>query len=90
MLCKITLNWNEGVSCFVYKSEKGKMSKINPLHSNISMHILHTILYTFPKVLKREKLFNNQELLLLVVVDDHFLYFPDRNVWFRDDLVRRN
>ena len=80
MLCKITLNWNEGVSCFVYKSEKGKMSKINPLHSNISMHILHTILYTFPKVLKREKLFNNQELLLLVVVDDHFLYFPDRNV----------
>ena len=62
MLCKITLNWNEGVSCFVYKSEKGKMSKINPLHSNISMHILHTILYTFPKVLKREKLLNNQEI----------------------------
>ena len=80
MPCKIILNWNEGVSCFVYKSEEGKMSKINPLHSNISIHILHTILYTFPKVLKREKLFNNQELPLLMVVGDHFLYFPDRNV----------
>ena len=62
MPCKITLNWNEGISCFVYKSEKGKMRKINPLHSNISMHILHTILCTFPKVLKREKLLNNQEI----------------------------
>ena len=25
----------------------------NPLHSNISMHILHTFIYTFPKVLTR-------------------------------------
>ena len=23
---------------------------VNPLHPNISMHILHTVLYTFPKV----------------------------------------
>ena len=28
-------------------------AQINPLHPNISMHILHTILYTFPKVLTR-------------------------------------
>ena len=26
------------------------------------MHILHTIPYTFPKLLKKEKLLNNQEL----------------------------
>ena len=26
-------------------------STINPLHPNISMHILHTVLYTFPNVL---------------------------------------
>ena len=26
---------------------------LNPLHPNISLHILHTALYTFPKVLKR-------------------------------------
>ena len=36
----------------------------NPLHPNISMHILHTVLYTFPNVLTRricltiEKFFN--------------------------------
>ena len=28
-------------------------SSINPLHPNISMYILHTVLYTFPKVLTR-------------------------------------
>ena len=26
---------------------------VNPLHPNISMHILHTTLYTFPRVLTR-------------------------------------
>ena len=26
---------------------------INPLHPNISMHILHNVLYTFPKMLTR-------------------------------------
>ena len=28
-------------------------ASFNPLHPNISMHILHTVLYTFPKVLRR-------------------------------------
>ena len=36
---------------------------LNPLHPNISVYILHTVLYTFPKVLDKENLFNNQELL---------------------------
>ena len=30
-----------------------KMKVRNPLHPNISMHILHTVLYTFPRVLTR-------------------------------------
>ena len=30
-----------------------KMKVRNPLHPNISMHILHTVLYIFPKVLTR-------------------------------------
>ena len=30
-----------------------KMKVKNPLHPNISMHILHTVLYIFPKVLTR-------------------------------------
>ena len=41
---------------------------INPLHPNISMHILHTVLYTFPEVLKRGKVFKNQELYKLVII----------------------
>ena len=38
---------------------------INPLLPNISMHILHTVLYTFPKMLN---LFDNQGLLQLVII----------------------
>ena len=33
---------------------------MNPLKSNISLHILHTVLYTFPKGADKENLFNNQ------------------------------
>ena len=33
---------------------------MNPLKNNISLHILHTVLYTFPKGADRENLFNNQ------------------------------
>ena len=29
------------------------LCNLNPLHSSISIHILHTVLYTFPKVLTR-------------------------------------
>ena len=34
-----------------------------PLHPNISMYILHTVLCTFLKLLDKEDLFNNQEPL---------------------------
>ena len=30
-----------------------KQTAVNPLHQNISMHILHTVLHTFPDVLAR-------------------------------------
>ena len=30
-----------------------KQTEVNPLHQNISMHILHTVLHTFPDVLAR-------------------------------------
>ena len=33
---------------------------MNPLKNNISLHILHTVLYTFPKGADKENLFNNQ------------------------------
>ena len=40
---------------------------INPLHSNISIHILHTILYVSLHAGK-ENWFNNQGLLKLVII----------------------
>ena len=33
--------------------KKRYVSYINPLHPNISMHIIHTVLYAFLKVLTR-------------------------------------
>ena len=34
-------------------SQSHNSISINPLYPNISIHILHTVLYTFPKVLTR-------------------------------------
>ena len=46
------------------------------LHPNIGSNILqHTVLLTFPKILMKENLFNNQELL-----SDHFLYPHDLDI----------
>ena len=42
-------------------------STINPLHPNISMHILHTVLYT-SSCAGRENLFDNQEVLQLITI----------------------
>ena len=44
--------------------------KLDPLHPNISMHILHTVLYKFPKVLIGRIYLKVKSLL----VGDHFLY----------------
>ena len=52
----------------------------NRLHPNISMYILHTVLYTFPKVLTRAS----------KVGGDQFLHSHKLNVYFRCDIVRRN
>ena len=35
------------------KAVNAAVNLFNLLHPNISMHILHTVLYTFPKVLTR-------------------------------------
>ena len=32
------------------------------------MHILHTALYPFPNVLEKENLFNNQDVLQLIII----------------------
>ena len=38
------------------------------LHPKISMHILHTVFYTFPSGADKEILLNNQELLCLLII----------------------
>ena len=48
----------------------------NPLHHNISMHILHPVLYTLPNVLLRRIC----QTIKVALVDDHFLYSHDLNV----------
>ena len=45
------------------------------LHPNISMHNLHTFLHTFPKKADKENLFNNQELLWLVIISSVLMTF---------------
>ena len=59
---------------------------VNPLQPNISMHILHTVLYTSPKVLTRRICLRIKSFFF----SDHSLYSHDLNVWFRGDIVRRN
>ena len=49
----------------------------NPLHHEISMHILHAVLCTFPKVHGE---FVKQSRASLV--GDHFLYSRNVNVYF--------
>ena len=45
----------------------GSFNNINPLHPNFSMHILLTVLYNSYGT-DKENLFNNQELLKLVII----------------------
>ena len=49
---------------------------VNPLHPNISMHILLTVLYIFLNVLKGEFVLQSRTPL----VGDHFLYFLHVNL----------
>ena len=50
------------------------------------MHILHTVLYIFVKVLKKENLFNNQALLQLVIIFFilMILMFNSRMILYRE------
>ena len=46
------LIWETALRVSAYSMKYG-IHIIKPLHPNIRMHILHTVLYTFPKVLTR-------------------------------------
>ena len=58
-------------------------SHLNHLHHNISMHILHTLLYTFLWHWQGECALSSKAFLS----SDHFLYSLDLNVWFSSETV---
>ena len=57
-----------------------------PLPPNIRMHILHVVLYSFPKVLEKEFVEKSRAPL----VGDHFPYSRDLTVYLRGDIMGRN
>ena len=59
----------------------------NPSHPNLSMHILYTVLYSFPQALTRRICLTIKKASL---VGNHFLYSRDVTVWFKADIVWRN
>ena len=44
------------------------LKSINPLHPDVNMRILLTVLYTFPEMLTGRICFTDQKLLLLVII----------------------
>ena len=61
-------------------------SYFSSLHTNISMHIFHTILYLLPIVLTWRICLTIKSLFCGL----HFLYYREIHVKFRGDIVRRN
>ena len=59
---------------------------ISPLHPYISIHILHTVLYTFPLVQTRRISLTIKTWL----VGNHFFCSHNLSEWFRNITVRRN
>ena len=47
---------------------QNEQRNFNPLHHKISMDILHSVFYTLPKVLDKEILVDNQDLLYLLIM----------------------
>ena len=58
-----TLSLNCPVSC----SENLLLSSNYPLQPNISMHIIHTVLYTFPEVLSERICYKVKSFIKLVI-----------------------
>ena len=58
------------------KHDKPFFSRVNLKHPNISMNILYTAFYTFPKVLTRRICLKMKSSLL----GEHFVFYRDLNV----------
>ena len=63
---------------------------INPLHTNISMHFLHTVLYTFPQVLTRRISLKIKFLKLAIVCFILVTWMFDPGVMLWGELTLRS
>ena len=57
-----------------------------PLHPNISIYVLYTLLDTFPLVLTRRI----WVIIKAFMVENHFLFFCDLDEWFSTITIKRN
>ena len=76
-------NSARGLGCWLYLKKELKSILVNPLHPNISIHFLHTVLYTFPMILTKRICLTIKSFFSCI--GDHFLYSHDLNVCFRGD-----
>ena len=94
-LISLTLQYHQGhldpqLSSLPAQRYHIKNSTLKHSHPGISIHILHTVLSTFPMVLtKKFCLTINQELSNLVMVY-YFYYSYDLYIWFKSETVTRN
>ena len=65
---------------WVQKNKNSGRWSINPLHPNISMHILRTVICSFPKMLTWRTC-QTIKSFSLALVGDPFLYSHNLNVW---------
>ena len=57
-----------------------KVRRVKPFHLNIRMHILHTVLYTYFKLLTRRKLVINSFNLLILIHDSEVILYGELEV----------
>ena len=74
ILHKCIFMYSTGI--FFYQREMHQIYLIGPLHPNISMHILQTVLYIIPNVLTKRIVLQSRVSL----VGDHLLHSCDLNV----------
>ena len=80
---KILLNQNHWWNIFLVTLQ---FRLLNPLHPNISLQVLHSVLYTFPMILRKRIWLTIKSFLGF----NHFLYSHDHNVWLKAGTVGRN
>ena len=75
-------------SCEWYPT-KSLFFAINLKHPHISIHIVHTVLFTIFMVLKR-RICLTIKSVIFIWISDHIISSHDFSIWFKGDIVGRN